>query len=438
MTADFVDAATVEPGKRRTIYWDKSFTNFGLMVSETGHKSYVYQYRDRNTREQSRVTFKFDLGLKKAKVAADEARLRVQLGGKPLVEIGATAPKPGSPENTFEAVATDYLKRDGAELRSKGQIESALKRLVYPTRIKSKRTKKEIAWPGIGAKQIDEILRSEIVKLLDAIADDRGPVAADRALAHIRKIMNWHETRVDSFRSPIVRGMAKTKPKARAGKRILTDEEIRDVWAGLEKVTEPACYARFVKSLLLCATRRNESAKMHSREIEGDLWTIPGERYKNKLDHVIPLTAGMKELIGDKPEEVKGNSWFIFSTTGGKKPFSGFSKAKKDLDAAIAKLRKDEGRAGMPGWTLHDLRRTARTLMTRAKVPAEHAERCMGHVLAGVEGVYNRYEYLDEKRAAFEALAAHVAWILTPPQENVIPMRADIPNLGLHRPRQET
>jgi integrase len=83
-------------------------------------------------------------------------------------------------------------------------------------------------------------------------------------------------------------------------------------------------------------------------------------------------------------------------------------------------MRKAEGREKMPPWRLHDLRRTARTLMTRAKVPAEHAERCMGHVVAGVEGVYNRYAYLDEKRAAFEALAGLVNLILHP-ADNVVP-----------------
>ena len=82
------------------------------------------------------------------------------------------------------------------------------------------------------------------------------------------------------------------------------------------------------------------------------------------------------------------------------------------LDAAIAEIRKRDGRDPMPNWRLHDLRRTARTLMTRAKVSREHAERCLGHVIGGVEGTYNRYEYLDEKRQAFEALAIEVARIL--------------------------
>jgi len=107
LTPDFVESAVVEPGKRRTIYWDKNFRTFGLFVSDTGHKSYVLQYRDRNTRQQSRVTFKCEvgekakIGLKEAKDLAKEALLRIQLGGKPLVEIGAKARQ----GQTFKAVS---------------------------------------------------------------------------------------------------------------------------------------------------------------------------------------------------------------------------------------------------------------------------------------------------------------------------------------------
>jgi integrase len=162
---------------------------------------------------------------------------------------------------------------------------------------------------------------------------------------------------------------------------------------------------------------------MHTSEFDGDLWTIPGHRYKTKLDHVIPLTASARELIGEKPEGVKANSWFIFSTTDGEKPFSGYSKAKRDLDAAIAKIREDDGREPMPHWRLHDLRRTARSLMSRAKVPTDHAERALGHVMGGVRETYDRYEYLDEKRAAFEALAGLLTVILSPQTGNVVALR---------------
>lgn len=198
-----------------------------------------------------------------------------------------------------------------------------------------------------------------MVKLLDKVEDKRGPQAAHQALAFLSRLFSWYASRNDDFRSPIVRGMGRVKPRERARKRTLADEEIRDVWRALEMADVPPCYPRFVKSLLLCATRRNESAYLNSAEIDGDLWTIPGARYKNKLDHVIPLAPLAKALIGGKPDGFKGNSWFIFSTTGGKKGFSGFSKAKRELNAEIAKIRKAEGREEMPRWTLHDLRRTA-------------------------------------------------------------------------------
>jgi integrase len=291
-----------------------------------------------------------------------------------------------------------YAKKN---LRSADMIEQQFRRLVKPR---------------IGDVGIYDLKRSRVSRMLDEIADANGERMADLVLAYVRKAFNWYEVNGhdDDFRSPVVRGMARTKPKERKRKRILADDEIRDLWTALDAGTEPACFAPYVKSLLLCATRRNESAKMHTAEFEGDLWTIPGERYKNKLDHVIPLTPQAKALISGKPAGANGNSWFVFSTTGGAKPFSGFSKAKRELDKAIANIRDKAERKPVENWTLHDLRRTARSLMSRAKVPTDHAERALGHVMGGVRETYDRYEYLDEKREAFEALAALVERVLNP------------------------
>ncbi len=254
--------------------------------------------------------------------------------------------------------------------------------------------------------------------MLDEIEDESGPVMADRALAYVRKALNWYAIRDDKFLSPIVPGMRESSSRGR--ERILADDEIRDLWAALETLADvPACYPRFVKTLLLTATRRNESANMHSAELDGDVWTIPGARYKRlpkhkDKDHVIPLSAAARELIAEKPEGAKKNSWYVFSTTAGEKAFSGFSKAKTALDDAVAAIREEDGRAPMERWTLHDLRRTARTLMSRARIEPDHAERALGHIIGGVRGVYDKFEYLDEKRAAFEALALLVQKILKP------------------------
>ena len=256
--------------------------------------------------------------------------------------------------------------------------------------------------------------------MLSEIAEENGPRMADLALAYTRKAFNWYEVNGhdDDFKSPIVRGMARGKPSQQARDRVLDDDEIRNLWAALDTIKEPACFPTYIKFVLLTACRRNEVADMHADELNGDVWTIPKDRYKTKRDHVVPLSEAARQLIGAP----KGRGGFLFSTTDGDIPFSGFSKAKDALDEAIAKVRNKAGRKPTQPWTFHDLRRTARSLMSRAGVPADHAERCLGHVIPGVRGVYDRHEFISEKCAAFEALAAMVERILHP-ESNIVPLR---------------
>ncbi|MGB5183598.1 MAG: hypothetical protein WBO12_15615 [Xanthobacteraceae bacterium] len=118
----------------------------------------------------------------------------------------------------------------------------------------------------------------------------------------------------------------------------------------------------------------------------------------------MPVTAALSDLLGQ-------DTGFLFSSDGGKTSFSGFSKCKRALDRKIAELRKADGRKPMPAWRLHDLRRTARSIMSRYTTP-DHAERVIGHIIGGVRGVYDLHEYADEKRAALEKLARHVEGIV--------------------------
>lgn len=378
----------------------KAPRGLGVRVTAAGAKSFVLNYRI------GRREFRYTIGqwpdwsVLKAVKEARELRQRVDRGENPLADRA-----PPAATDTVAEMLDEFLKRHVRDnLRSASYTERTIERLIKPR---------------IGKLGIYEFRRLDVVRMLDEIADERGPVMADRTLAILRKACNWHATRDEEFDPPIVKGMARTKPKERKRKRNLADSEIREVWASLESADVPACYPAYVKSLLLTATRRSEAAKMNTIEIEGDLWTVPGERYKTKLDHVIPLTAQARALIGSKPEGFKGNSWFVFSSTGGGKPFSGFSKAKKALDAEIAARRAADNREPMPRWTLHDLRRTARSLMSRAKVSADHAERVLGHVIGGVRETYDRHEYLEEKREALAKLAAMIDRILNPAPSNV-------------------
>jgi integrase len=112
---------------------------------------------------------------------------------------------------------------------------------------------------------------------------------ADKTLGIVRRVMNWHASRSDDFRSPIVRGMARTKPNERARERTLTDNEIRIVWQTAETIKGP--FGPFIQFLLLTATRRSEAAQAHRSEVVGSDWTIPGARYKTGTDHLVPLST---------------------------------------------------------------------------------------------------------------------------------------------------
>ena len=386
LTPSFIEDATADPGDERTVFWDISMPGFGLMVTKAGHKSFVYQYRAAH--RSRRMTFPITIGLDKARKEAKKALGGVVSGGDPLQERRKAA---AEAENTLQSICEEYLRRDGKKLRIRDRIEATLRRLVYPR---------------LGTRQIDTITRSEIVRLLDKIEDERGPVMADQILAYVRKIMNWHASRSDSFRSPIVRGMARTKPKELARDRILNDDELRAIWRAAEAST--GAFGSFLRFVLLTATRRNEAAHMARQELSGDDWIIPAARYKTKMDHVIPLSQAARDVLKAIPH-IKGNP-FVFAT-GADRPIGGFSKFKLDFDQAC----------GVKGWTLHDLRRTSRSLMSRCGVNADVAERCLGHTIAGVRGIYDRHAYHAEKKAAFEALAAQIDRILHP-RDNVIQM----------------
>jgi integrase len=395
---------SVKALKPGDILSDDKLSGFVARCQPSGKVSYFLRYRDKKTGQ------KHWLGLGQHGVitparARELAQIEAgRVAGKvnPLAEQRAERAEATkaerAEENTVNAILDEFVKRHASKLRSADQVTGAFDRYVRP---------------AIGAMSVYDVKRRDIVKLLDGVADTAGDVMADRTLAHIRKAFNWQAIRDDEFKTPIVAGMAKTKPKERARDRVLADDEIRDIWTALETADVPSCYPAYVKTLLLTATRRNEAADMTAAEIDVDLWVIPAARYKGKHDHVVPLTKQARALIGD----AKG---FVFSTTGGDRAFSGFSKAKAALDKEITKVRKAAGRGKLQRWTLHDLRRTGRTLMSRAGVPEDHAERAIGHVIGGVRETYDRWTYIEEKRKAFEALAALVDRILVPQTGNVV------------------
>ena len=122
------------------------------------------------------------------------------------------------------------------------------------------------------------------------IEDDNGARTAHHVLAALRRMMNWYASRYDDFRSPIVRGMSRIKPKERARTRVLSDEELRAVWQVADTFGP---YGRMSQFILLTAARLRKSAMMTRDELsaDGSEWLIPAARYKGKHDHLVPLSG---------------------------------------------------------------------------------------------------------------------------------------------------
>jgi integrase len=386
---------------------DDEVKGFIARCLPSGVITYGYRYRAKGRQRC------FALGIQ-GQVTPDQARSQakriageVASGRDPQAERQAgRATATNTVDALLDAFVARYVRHSDRPLRTADEIERAFDVYVRPR---------------IGKLSTYDLTRRHMVELLDQIEDQNGPVMADRVLAYLRKCFRWQMTRDDRFVSPIVPGMSRTKPKERARDRTLNDDELRDLERALELLRPgqdvPACFPRFVRALLLSAQRRGDVALMHVDEIGKDLlWEIPGKRYKTKTPHAIPITKALRDLIG-KPRG------FVFSSDpDGRRAFAGFSKAKTALDRKIAELRKAERRRPIPHWTLHDLRRTARSLMSRAGVPFDIGERVLGHAMPGVRGVYDKYLYLKEKQEALEELAGLVERILDASPAEVVPL----------------
>jgi integrase len=398
-----------------------------LWIGATGAKSFVVRYRlngkpkkhtlgrwlppeDRRERKTDPKVGE-PISLAQARKLAADSLLQVGRGHDPAAaKRDDKQAKRQAAADTLAAIATEYLTRicgmkisdqgatfDRAKKRSGAAQHATLVRLVYP---------------HLGDRPITEIKRRDVVRLLDRIEDERGPVMRDRTLGLIRTIMNWHAIRDDDFSSPIVRGMALLKQSDRARSRVLSDDELRAVW---KVAGEMPVFGPFVRFLLLTACRRTEASKMTWSEVKDGVWTLPQERNKVAAELMRPLSATALAVLDAQPKIGP----HVFSYGHG--PLAGYAKPKQALDQQVLKeLRRSDAKATLPRFVLHDLRRTARTLMARAGVTSDHAERCLGHVIGGVEGIYDRHRYIAEMRTAYEALARQIEAILNPPAGNVV------------------
>lgn len=318
-------------------------------------------------------------------------------------------------QHSFEKVAAAFLATNGIfkknargwKSRTYAEYERTINNRLVPR------------WKG---RTIHSITRDEITDYLVEVAD-ATPVAANRVLAVLSAMMAWYQTqRGAKFTSPIVRGMAPTEETARD--RILSDDELRLVW---HIASRRSTFGGIVRMLLLTGARKGEVAAMRHSQVGNDgIWCLPGELTKNREPLNLPLSADALSIIAAQD---RTDDQDIAFSIGGKHEFKNWGHSKADFDNRVLRRLKAQARATgaspgdmqpLPNWRLHDLRRTARSLMARAKVRPDHAERVLNHKIGGVEGTYDRHSYEDEKRDALERLAGLIRQIISGEPAKVI------------------
>ncbi len=221
---------------------------------------------------------------------------------------------------------------------------------------------------------------------------------ANRLLAVLRKLFNWCVSRGIVTASPCAGISAPHREKARD--RVLSDSELLSILDAARQIG--GAFGAIVQVLIFTAQRRNEVAEMTWQELDLDqcLWTIPSERTKNQKPHFVHLSDQALKAVGNLPNAGE----FVF-TSNGTTPFNGFSKSKKRLDEL----------SGVSDWRLHDIRRTVTSGIAQLGIAPHVADKILNHqsgTISGVAAVYQRHEFLDERKTALDAWGSYVQSLL--------------------------
>jgi integrase len=237
-----------------------------------------------------------------------------------------------------------------------------------------------------------------VVEVIAAIEQRGAPIAANKTLKSIKTFLRWCVGRAVLDQSPAEGVPLPSKEVARD--RVLDDQELAQVILAARKIGGP--YGGIVELLALTGQRREEVAQLTWEELdlEHRVWTLPKSRTKNAKAHVVHLSKQSLAVL--KCADRQGP--LVFSRRGNK-PFQEFSRAKLQLDQL----------SGVSGWRLHDLRRTCVSGMARLGVAPHVADKILNHqsgTISGVAAVYQRHEFLPERKEAIERWGAHLAQIV--------------------------
>lgn len=386
LTKTYVDA--IKSDKRIEIY-DSVMVGMVLRVTPTGHKSYAYRYWYNGQARQYTIGKIGDYKLAEARAKAKKLKDMVNEGTDPAAEKKKS--KEPVKIYTFADLASDFSKRHLPSLRPR-------------TRLEYQRTIDQELIPNFGTSPAGEVSRAQIISLLDSIAIERdAPTYANRVRATLSSIFSFGLDRAIVEMNPILHIKRIKGEKKRD--RIYTEEEIKALWVAFEEQSEPV--QSLFKILLICGQRRGETSQMRWEDIKNGVWHIPEEITKANRSHYLPL-PDLAQAIINKLRLLTGDKEYVFASDRVEnKPVEWIGKAKERIRVT----------SGVKDFRPHDLRRTAASYMAGLGIDRTVLGKVLNHKgLAGddtVTAIYDRYDYLKEKRIALEKWSRKVQSIVS-------------------------
>jgi integrase len=392
LTASTIKTLTLPEGKDDYIHFDERLPGFGWRMRATGGGGFVYQYAIAGKTRKYTIG-KVDPG--KAFDTAKDLHAQVRLGRDPVFEKKQTRIRAAE---TMGAILPRYIAHQRGRLRHNSFIVTT-------------RYLEDYARP-LHPFPIAALDRRTIATLLLAIADKRGGRTSNRVRSCLCAFSAWavREGLIAHNEAAYTNKATENGPR----ERVLTGDELRTIWRALED----DAFGAMVKLLMLTGCRRDEIGLLNWSEVDLEAAQINlpgGERTKNGKPHVVPLAPAALEILREQQQHTGQDRVFSSNARG----FGGWAYSKGALDARIMV------REGKPlaHWVFHDFRRSASTWLHDNGVAPHIVEAVLGHAghKSGVAGVYNKAQYLDDRR---RALSKWADFITEKPADKIVALRA--------------
>jgi integrase len=406
-------------GSKDAMFFDSQLKGFGIRVMPdrddgTPRKVFLLQYRvGAKVRREPLGDWGTELTTTQARRRAEALRGQVRERRDPVAERKAAAEASRAAEVVAKQVAAVNAFTVEKLVTAWETRALSLRRDTYK-REATARVRQGLA--GWLSRPASALSRADATKVLETFAQERGPIGANRLMAYARACYAWG-MKVDLVSAnPFADLVSPGKETARD--RVLTDEEIGLIWRACDKLGTPQ--RQFVRFLMIVLQRRNEVAGAVWPEFSTDLsiWTIPADRAKNGRRHIVHIAPAAQAILAELPRS--NSHTLVFGLLGGT-AISAFSGIKRTLDTEVASAEaEDAAKSGrdaveIPGWTFHDFRRAGVTALAGMGFAPHVCDRLLNHVTGAIQGVaavYQRAEFLAERKAALEAWAEKVAGIV--------------------------